>query len=157
MSNFVKYRLPALAACALFAFTAIPAVAVDGGGQDTAIATQAPGYAEAKAATDAKQHRKAINILAALVNSDPNNADAWNLLGYNSRKLKRYDDAAKYYRAALQLDPKHLGALEYQGELFLETGAAEKARANLNRLKALCGDCEEYLDLKEALEKAGQS
>jgi len=35
--------------------------------------------------------------------------------------------AASYYNTALTIDPKHIGALEYQGELFIQLGDIEKA------------------------------
>jgi hypothetical protein len=52
----------------------------------------------------------------------------------------------------LSLDPDHLGALNYQGFMFLETNQTESAQANLSRLGALCGDCSEYQTLKEAID-----
>ena len=70
--------------------------------------------------------------------------------------MNRLSEAARYYDAALKANPKHLGALEYQGEMFVETGAYDKARMNLNMLAALCGTCEEFMDLQTALMAAGQ-
>ena len=93
--------------------------------------------------------------LAALKIADkdfPNNADINNLLGYSARNLKQYKPAATYYTKALKIDPKHLGALEYQGELFMLTKKTANAKKNLAKLKSLCGvNCEEYLDLKKAI------
>jgi len=91
----------------------------------------------------------AIQTLQAVVQQDAQNADAYNLLGFASRKLQKTDDAAEYYEAALEIKPDHLGALEYQGELFLMIDEPDKANANLEKLLELCGmDCHEYLDLK---------
>ena len=93
--------------------------------------------------------------LAALKIADkdfPNNADINNLLGYSARNLKQYKPAATYYTKALKIDPKHLGALEYQGELFMLTKKTANAKKNLAKLKGLCGvNCEEYVDLKKAI------
>ena len=98
------------------------------------------------------------NFVAALAQlkiadkSFPNNADINNLLGYTSRNLKQYKPAATYYAKALKIDPNHLGALEYQGELFMLTKKTSEAKKNLAKLKNLCGlNCEEYLDLKKAI------
>jgi hypothetical protein len=95
--------------------------------------------------------------LAALKVADQefsNNAEVNNLLGYSSRKLKLYKPAAVYYAKALRINPKHLGALEYQGELFVETKKLSDAKKNLAKLKSLCGvTCEEYLDLKKVIGK----
>ena len=68
-------------------------------------------------------------------------------MGFASRKAGALEQAATFYRAALAADPDHLGALEYQGELFLMTGDRAGAEANLARLGALCGTCEEQADL----------
>ena len=93
--------------------------------------------------------------LAALKIADKdfaNNADINNLLGYTARNLKQYANAAAYYTKALKIDPNHLGALEYQGELFMLTKKSAQAKKNLAKLKTLCGlTCEEYLDLKKAI------
>ena len=125
--------------------------AAGSGGSNNQVNTSVEGYAAAKVEADAGNYAKAINLLAAVVKTDAKNADAWNLLGYSSRKLGQYDNAAKYYDAALRFDPAHLGALEYQGELFVETGQMPKAQANLARLQQLCGNCEEYKDLNQAI------
>lgn len=81
-----------------------------------------------------------------------NNADVNNLLGYSSRKLKMYGSSATYYTRALKINPSHLGALEYQGELFVTMRKIAAAKKNLRKLEALCGvDCVEYKDLKAAI------
>jgi len=48
--------------------------------------------------------------------------DVESLLGYSNRKLKNYNVALKYYQHALSINPKHKGANEYFGELYLEIG-----------------------------------
>ena len=74
------------------------------------------------------------------------------MLGYSARNLKQYKAAATYYTKALKINPSHLGALEYQGELFMLTKKTNDAKKNLAKLKSLCGvSCEEYLDLKKAI------
>jgi len=95
------------------------------------------------------------SALASLMIADrnyPNNADINNLLGYSARNLKQNKAAATYYTKALRINPNHLGALEYQGELFVTTKKISAAKRNLAKLKQLCGvNCEEYLDLKMAI------
>jgi len=98
---------------------------------------------------DAGNYSSALRILRAIVKDDKRNADAYNLLGFASRKLEKYGDAERYYGKALRISARHLGALEYQGELFLILNQPEKARANLALLLGICGaNCEQYLDLK---------
>lgn len=82
----------------------------------------------------------------------PNDANINNLLGYTSRKLGQYSPSASYYKKALAINPRHLGALEYQGELFVILKKYKDARKNLKKLGQLCGlDCAEYKDLKLAI------
>ena len=98
------------------------------------------------------QYTTALTSLKSADKSYPNNADINNLLGYTSRKLKQYSQAGTYYTKALKIDPKHLGALEYQGELFMTLKKTSSAKSNLAKIKAICGtSCEEYIDLKKAI------
>lgn len=64
--------------------------------------------------------------------------DILNYLGYSNRKLGRMAEAQDYYGQALKLDPNHLGANEYLGELYLEIGEIGKAKRRLKRLDNLC-------------------
>ena len=94
----------------------------------------------------------AIDRLEDVVASDAGNADAWNLLGYASRKFGDLEKSAKAYTAALNIDPGHKDALEYQGELFLMLGDKIAAEGNLDTLKLLCPHgCEQYQELKAAI------
>lgn len=107
---------------------------------------------EADALIKQKNFTAALNLLKQANKSYANNADINNLLGFSSRKLKQFAASAKYYKKALRINPNHLGALEYQGELFLQTKKVPAAKKNLAKLKKLCGEnCEEYLDLKKAI------
>lgn len=123
---------------------------------DTAMpATEAlPTYAQAQTAIDAGDFPTAQRILAQLTVTDPENADVWNLFGYASRNMKLAGPALEAYDTALQLDPEHLGALEYQGELFVELKRMDEAAANLAKLKDLCGDCAQAVDLEAAISAA---
>lgn len=141
---------------ALFGLLAVLAAPVFAAGtEDTASETTSSAYDEAKAMVEAGNFVAALPALLTLTAQDAGNADAWNLLGFTHRKLDQLDDSAVAYGTALKLNPDHLGALEYQGELFLQTGQPDLARANLDRLQNLCGTCEEYEDLAEAMKAAG--
>ncbi len=103
---------------------------------------------------NAKNFKQALADLKVIDSEFKNNADVNNLLGYSSRKLKQYKPAARYYEKALRIDPNHLGAIEYQGELFVLTNKVSAAKRNLVKLEKLCGlKCGEYLDLKKAIGK----
>jgi Flp pilus assembly protein TadD len=104
---------------------------------------------------EAKDYQKALIELKKVDAIVKGNADVNNLLGFASRKLGQYSQASGYYVKALKIDPNHLGALEYQGELLLIQKKATLAQKNLAKLKRLCGtSCEEYQDLKKAISLA---
>ncbi len=83
------------------------------------------------------------------------NADWNNLMGYSLRKAKTPDleTAERHYSEALRIDPKHRGALEYSGELYLIKGDLVKAEQRLAALDKVCFlPCEEHTDLKKAVQ-----
>ncbi|MEM7212282.1 MAG: tetratricopeptide repeat protein [Pseudomonadota bacterium] len=90
--------------------------------------------------------------------TDPDDADALNLLGYAYRKLEQWEKSRAYYEQALKIAPAHLGALEYMGELELQTGNPTAARTLLIRLRSACPEgCHELDDLIEAFKDHGIS
>jgi hypothetical protein len=85
---------------------------------------------------------------------DTGSADWNNLMGYSLRKggPAHFAEAESYYDAALRIDPKHRGALEYSGELYLMTGNLPMAEQRLATLDKVCFlPCEEHSDLKKAI------
>lgn len=80
----------------------------------------------------------ALARLAGYTAANPTDADGWNLMGYASRKLGNFDRAFGYYEKALALNPNHLGALEYMGELYVQMGQLDTAKGLLARLQGLC-------------------
>ena len=96
----------------------------------------------------------AISKLKKAEQSAKDDADIQNLLGFSYRKSGNLDEAAKHYDKALGLNPKHKGALEYQGELFLMLGDKAAAEDNLEKLDKICWlGCEELAELRTAIEK----
>lgn len=122
---------------------------------DTTPSESAPSWqADAQKEIKANNYDAAIKTLLAA--NQPNSADWNNLLGYAQRKKTPPDlvAAERYYQAALKIDPKHRGALEYYGELFLmknDLAGAEQMLARLN--KACFFSCEEYRELKDEIAK----
>lgn len=109
-------------------------------------------FAAAKRALDAKNWEAAIKSLSLAAGRHPKDADIQNLLGYANRKLGKLDLAFKYYDHALELNPKHRGALEYEGVAYLLVNNLPKAEEHLATLKKICFlPCEEYNDLKKAI------
>jgi len=111
------------------------------------------GLAQARAAIAARDYPGAIRILYGASQSNPQNADVQNLLGYSYRMLGQYPQAFVYYDKALAIDPMHRGALEYEGEAYLETNQLPKAMTNLATLKRACGSagCPEIAQLESAI------
>jgi Flp pilus assembly protein TadD len=88
--------------------------------------------------------------------NDPASADWNNLMGYSLRKAKTPDleGSERFYNEALRINPKHRGALEYSGELYLMKGDLATAEKRLAALDKACTfGCEEYTDLKKAIER----
>jgi len=142
----------------LVAFTTLAAPSFAAGSEDGSSQTASAGsYAEAKGLAYKGKYAEAREMLKAITAAEPGNADAWNMLGFSSRKMGDLQAASKAYAKALKINPGHLGALEYQGEMFIQTGDAGKAKANLATLQSLCGTCEEVRDLQKALTTAGIS
>ena len=84
------------------------------------------------------------------------NADWNNLMGYALRKQATPDleGAQRHYDEALRINPRHLGALEYSGELALMKGQLPVAEQRLAALQRECrSPCEELDDLKKAIDR----
>ena len=122
---------------------------------DTAPAKQDPVWlTQARASIKAEKYTQAIQQLQTA--NETSSADWNNLLGYSLRKKQPPDlaGAEKYYQAALKIEPDHRGALEYYGMLKLTNNDLPGAEALLARLDKACTfGCEEYSDLKEAVQK----
>ena len=178
MTHLKTSRLAGIALLALTLSIAAPAMAFDtgggggstsgsssgggggngGGGGSTMSAPAKPAkpasvtLALGRADIKAKDWTKAIADLKKFVAANPSSADGFNLLGYSYRNAGNYDLAGKAYTKALKLDPKHTGALEYQGILFIKLGQMDKAKANLDKIKTIGGaGSEEYKDLAKAI------
>jgi tetratricopeptide (TPR) repeat protein len=138
----MRLAVAALAACLL---AAGPVAAVDRG------SVVEPTLADVRALVKEKRWLEAIAELARLAVLEPS-ADVFNLLAFSQRNAGDYRNALENYFRALALDPDHLGALEYLGELYVKTGEMDKARALLARLEVLCPlGCEEREDLEKAI------
>ena len=114
--------------------------------------SQPAGYDKALKLIKGENFAEAIPVLHKIEAKARENADVQNLLGFSYRKTQQYDKAATHYTRALTLDPKHKGALEYQGELFLILKDKAAAEANYEKLKKICWlGCTELDDLEKAL------
>lgn len=112
---------------------------------------------QAEALVNDGKYNSATEKLMEVLKADPQNADAWNLLGFSSRMMGKFDEAEKQYTNALKISPDHTGALNYMGQMFVQTGRMENARDMLARLASACGTCKEFTQLETAIRegKAG--
>lgn len=130
-------------------FLAIPAIAADSTPSSAAPDKLGP----ARGLIADKKWAAAIDELKRV--NETGSADWNNLMGYSLRKAATPDlnAAERYYNEALRIDPKHRGALEYSGELYLMKGDLAKAEQRLAALDKACFmPCEEFTDLKKAVQ-----
>ena len=108
---------------------------------------------EARTLISEERYEEALVELEEAVAADPEDADAWNLVGFSYRKLERHEPALEGYAKALAIDPRHTEAIEYLGELYLALDDLPRAEEQLARLDEICGSgCEEYEELNEAIQ-----
>ena len=82
-----------------------------------------------KASDKAKrQYENARGYFAAALQRKADMYEAWNYLGYTSRKLGEYDKALQAYNEALRLNPSYNEAIEYRGEAYLGLNRIEDAK-----------------------------
>ena len=123
---------------------------------DTSTTREAPDLTAVRTKVKAKEWKAAIADLNGMIDKGVQHADVYNLLGFSLRKSGDYTTAYTFYRKALEFDPEHKGALEYLGELYVETGQLPKAREHVVLLRKLCPQgCEELEDLEKAVAQAG--
>jgi len=147
-----------LAALALaFSLATGTAFAASSGGGSSAKAKN-PDMAEAKRLIKQEQYAAALPLLQRVVAKENENADAWNLIGFSHRSMKRYDDALDGYSKALAINPRHTDAIEYLGELYLELGDLAQAEAQLEKLDDICFfGCKQYDMLKSSIAEYKQT
>ena len=146
--------LAALLAVSVIMPAGTTAFAAGGGGTGSYNAgeTGSVGFRRARELVGQGNYAEAIPRLEQVALEEPDNADVFNLLGFSYRKSGDTGRAAPNYEKALQLNPKHRGALEYQGELFLMLGQPEKAEANLAKINEICWlKCDEARELENAI------
>ena len=116
------------------------------------LATSYADYAAGKAAMDRQNWPEAAKRFEAALKRNPDSADLQNYLGYTYRHMKNFDAAFKYYKRAIEIDPRHRGAHEYIGEAYLMVNDLPNAEKHLAALRKICLlPCEELGDLEKAV------
>ena len=114
-------------------------------------------YEKAEKYIEDDDYKKSLKVLKALTKREDLSgfrADIYNLLGFSYRKQENpdLDKSFAAYMMALEIDPNHIGAHEYLGELYLMMGNKKKASEILGLLKSLAGvTSKEYQDLSKAI------
>ena len=116
-------------------------------------------YERAKVYIEEDNFKKSLKVLKALTKREDLagfRADIYNLLGFSYRKLNKpdLDKSFAAYMMAIELEPAHIGAHEYLGELYLMLGNQSKALEMLAKLEVLAGkSSKEYLDLEKVIKQ----
>ena len=109
--------------------------------------------AEGKSQLAAGQVETAVDSFEAALAVDPGYTAVYLDLGEAARAQGLQGKAIRYYREALERDPKNLAALSGEGQAMLEKGAVDKAKRNLAQLQSLCGgSCSQAQQLATAIE-----
>ncbi|MBI2254395.1 MAG: tetratricopeptide repeat protein [Proteobacteria bacterium] len=140
-----------IAALSFLSLSLLPLGAQAADTEETPASTDSPVFEDLRQLVDAGKYDEALPALEQLDQQSPDNPDLLNLIGFSMRKTGKYADALVYYNKALGLNPMHLGANEYLGELYLETKQPDMAKARLDVLQKACGTCEEFEELQEKI------
>ena len=149
----MKYFLRALVLA--LALSAVPSMATAMDTGEPLAKKESASMAAGRKAVEAKDFKSAVGHFAKAVDTEPKNADAYSMLGYSYRKTGTFDKSLEFYQKALKLDAHHRGAREYLGELYLDMNQPDNAEKQLAALKKDCSflnKCEEYEDLKKAVD-----
>jgi len=100
-----------------------------------------------------EQYAEAVQGLEKILQNKKYNKDAdiLNHYAFALRKTNNLTKAEEFYQKALTIEPDHRGALEYIGELYVDTKRMDLANATLKKLESC--RCEEYAELKSYINK----
>jgi len=109
---------------------------------------------QAQAHISAGRHNEAIDLLETALVVDPRNRPAYVSLARVAQAQRLPGKAIRFYGEALQIDPNDVAALGGQGEAYVQRGAVDRARRNLERVRTLCGaGCAQAATLAAAIER----
>jgi Tfp pilus assembly protein PilF len=93
---------------------------------------------QAQAQSAAGRFEEANDLLETALAVDPRNRAAYIALGHVAQAERLPGKAVGYYGEALRMEPNDVNALAGQGEAYVQRGAVERARRNLERVQSLC-------------------
>jgi tetratricopeptide (TPR) repeat protein len=111
----------------------------------------ANNFQSARALIAAGRYEDGIAAMKALGYDD--HPDIASAMGYANAQLRRFAEARKWYDRALAADPGHLATLVYSGALHVAQSQLDQARADLARIKTVCGNttCPEHQQLERLI------
>ncbi len=103
------------------------------------------------------QFEQAEQVYRQIVAAEPDNADAWNLLGAVCINQNRFEEAVQHLDEALRLNPRHHAAHDNRGVLLGKQGRYAEAIESFQRALAIQpNQAVTYLNMAEALQRNGQ-
>jgi tetratricopeptide (TPR) repeat protein len=109
---------------------------------------------EAQGLSAAAKYQEATDLLETALAVDPRNRQAYVGMARVAMAQKLPGKAIRFYTEALKLEPNDVNAIAGQGEAYVQRGAVERARRNLERVKSLCANpCTQANTLAAAIAK----
>jgi tetratricopeptide (TPR) repeat protein len=109
---------------------------------------------QARAEAAAGRQNEAIDLLESALAVDPRNRPAFIALARVAQAQRLPGKAIRYYASALQIEPNDVDALAGQGEAYVQRGAVDRARRNLERLRTVCGqECPQATNLAAVIQR----
>ncbi len=109
---------------------------------------------EAKRLSQGGEHDRAIDLLESALVLDPRNRGAYVALGRVAQAQRLPGKAIGHYADALRLEPNDANALAAQGEAYVQRGAVDRARGNLERLRRVCASpCSQADELAAVIQR----
>lgn len=132
----MRYYPAALALSLALAMTASVSLGQERvAGDPVALALIADGHA----ALQAGDAQAAIDAYEAALAVDPAFTPIYLELAEAARSIGLQGKAIRYYRTAIERNPRDFAAIAGEGAALVERGALDRARANLERLESQCG------------------
>jgi len=104
--------------------------------------------------TAAGRHNEALDALETALAVDPRNRGAFIAMARVAQAQRLPGKAIRLYAQALEIEPNDINALAGQGEAYVQRGAVERARRNLERVQSLCsGTCPQASSLAAVIQR----
>ncbi len=102
------------------------------------------------------KYSQALGELEEVLSRNPRSADAYAYKAHAYIHLRDKAAALKSLKLALAINPKHLGANKYLGEIYAKSGKIDRAFEQLQVIRLICGQtiCQEQIVLEAEINKS---